>query len=228
MKIHGTAKGAALNTKDFGVAFGGAPAPSLVVFDEDMASDTGWTSNGTDVTIGSGLMNWTGSTDGDYMFKACDRVLDNTAWVFDFDFKVNSSSGFPFADRIAISDKSGVNPTTANNDMLGIRLGVSGGPVYLERTTKKDGSGSLGNSADGDDVGTTLRYWELIRTSATNLNNSIYTDSDRTTALGTNPLSLTIDSTIIDLQYVYGYVQGTTVACQGDNFKIWDGITERP
>jgi len=30
MKIHGTAKGAALSTKDFGVAFGGAAAPSFV------------------------------------------------------------------------------------------------------------------------------------------------------------------------------------------------------
>ena len=49
-----------------------------------------------------------------------------------------------------------------------------------------------------------------------------------TTALGTNPLSLTIDSTIIDLQYVYGYTQGTTMACQGDNFKIWNNVTERP
>jgi len=29
MKIHGTAKGAALSTKDFGVAFGGAVAPAL-------------------------------------------------------------------------------------------------------------------------------------------------------------------------------------------------------
>mgnify|MGYP005822665209 CR=1 FL=1 len=204
-----------------------APPPDPV-FDENMSSSTGWTSNGTDVTIGSGLMNWTGSTDGDYMYKACDVVLNDTAWVFDFDFKVNSSSGFPFADRIAISDKAGVNPSTANNDMLGIRFGVNAGPTYLERTTKKDGSGSLGSSADGDNVGTTLRYWELIRTSATNLDNSIYTDSDRTTALGTNPLSLTIDSTIIDLQYVYGYTQGTTMACQGDNFKIWNNVTERP
>jgi len=30
MKIHGTAKGGALSTKDFGVAFGGAAAPSFV------------------------------------------------------------------------------------------------------------------------------------------------------------------------------------------------------
>jgi hypothetical protein len=30
MKIHGTAKGAALSTKDFGVAFGGAALPSFV------------------------------------------------------------------------------------------------------------------------------------------------------------------------------------------------------
>ncbi|HHZ94906.1 MAG TPA: hypothetical protein EYN67_04950 [Flavobacteriales bacterium] len=33
MKIHGTAKGGALSTKDFGVAFGGAAAPSIPCYD---------------------------------------------------------------------------------------------------------------------------------------------------------------------------------------------------
>jgi len=39
MKIHGTAKGAALSTKDFGVAFGGAAAAPEVCQDESDAED---------------------------------------------------------------------------------------------------------------------------------------------------------------------------------------------
>jgi len=43
MKIYGTAKGAALSTKDFGVAFGGAPATTPPDYEADMQSDPSWT-----------------------------------------------------------------------------------------------------------------------------------------------------------------------------------------
>lgn len=58
MKIHGTAKGAALSTKDFGVAFGGAAAPQD--YESGMGSSADWTtvsslSTASSITTPSGL-----------------------------------------------------------------------------------------------------------------------------------------------------------------------------
>jgi len=39
MKIHGTAKGGALSTKDFGVAFGGAPAVPVTIIEQTTDND---------------------------------------------------------------------------------------------------------------------------------------------------------------------------------------------
>jgi len=100
MKIHGTAKGAALSTKDFGVAFGGAAAPVGETF----------TMNGTgDSTDMSGTFNHIGqqfhadSTEGAllidetvtkvqfYMKKTATGITDTTltcSWY-------NSSGGDP-------------------------------------------------------------------------------------------------------------------------------------
>jgi len=61
MKIHGTAKGGALSTKDFGVAFGGAPVDTCFFtsdFTEDNWSDLGnQDSNGGDDNSTAGIIS---------------------------------------------------------------------------------------------------------------------------------------------------------------------------
>ena len=73
MKIHGTAKGGALSTKDFGVAFGGAaPADSCDLFDESTASGNegldqdlvGFRSNITTASVSKLTMNMFKQEDG--------------------------------------------------------------------------------------------------------------------------------------------------------------------
>jgi len=64
MKIHGTAKGGALSTKDFGVAFGGAPGlsyPQSMGTDADL-ENVGVTLNETDEHLGSGCWSFGGYT----------------------------------------------------------------------------------------------------------------------------------------------------------------------
>ena len=67
MKIHGTAKGGALSTKDFGVAFGGAAA-GCSNFADSLGTDangsvTGAEINTDDQKLGTGCVFFDGSND---------------------------------------------------------------------------------------------------------------------------------------------------------------------
>jgi hypothetical protein len=85
MKIHGTAKGAALNTKDFGVAFGGAAVEAEFI-DEDGAGTVATDNDGKTKTLahdaGSALV-------GDFTFRGTfTAVGGSTAWHGDASFWV--------------------------------------------------------------------------------------------------------------------------------------------
>ena len=72
MKIYGTAKGAALSTKDFGVAFGGAE-PEPAIYPDSCESTTDGTVSGAvintaDEKLGSGCLSFDGTND----YVTCD------------------------------------------------------------------------------------------------------------------------------------------------------------
>jgi len=107
MKIHGTAKGGALSTKDFGVAFGGAAAgfdvSDLVTyykFDEasgdllNKAEDAGSSdSNDVDMTNTNVTQNVTGLIDKAYDYDGVDDISREGAASTDFEFMYNTSTG---------------------------------------------------------------------------------------------------------------------------------------
>jgi len=88
MKIHGTAKGGALATKDFGVAFGGGNGGLEPTLSFDFTDATGWVFNNSDAfitTTGGGTLNIKCSKDGQitgavYPFSI-DSITLETKWV---------------------------------------------------------------------------------------------------------------------------------------------------
>jgi len=77
MKIHGTAKGGALSTKDFGVAFGGAAAAAgCSTYPDSITSTSAGTVSGAVIDtdsqhFGEGCLSFDGSND----YVACDGLL---------------------------------------------------------------------------------------------------------------------------------------------------------
>jgi len=76
MKIHGTAKGGALSTKDFGVAFGGAAATGCSTYPDSITTTAAGTVSGAvidadDQHFGDGCLSFDGTND----LVACDGLL---------------------------------------------------------------------------------------------------------------------------------------------------------
>jgi len=90
MKIHGTAKGAALSTKDFGVAFGSAAAPALP-YPDSLGSDADSTSvdatlNTADQILGTGCFEFNGSSNYCVLPNDLDTMLSGafsfSCWAY--------------------------------------------------------------------------------------------------------------------------------------------------
>ena len=89
MKIHGTAKGAALSTKDFGVAFGGAVA--ALPYPDSLGSDADSTSvdatlNTADQILGTGCFEFNGSSNYCVLPNDLDTMLSGafsfSCWAY--------------------------------------------------------------------------------------------------------------------------------------------------
>jgi len=109
MKIHGTAKGGALATKDFGVAFGGAP---VVSYPDGLGSSA----DGTNTNI---VLD-----ESDYKFGTASYAFDGSAYVStsetSLDFSVTDSFSIAFWFKTAQTSEGGFVSrwNTSNNGWL--------------------------------------------------------------------------------------------------------------
>jgi len=107
MKIHGTAKGAALSTKDFGVAFGGAvaaePYPDSLGSDADSTSVDA-TLNTSDEILGTGCFEFNGSSNYCVLPNDLDTIL---------------TGNFSIGIWAYVSDASATNATVINKPAEG-------------------------------------------------------------------------------------------------------------
>ena len=175
MKIHGTAKGGALSTKDFGVAFGGngAIAPT---FNEDYESTDDWTFNptsGNTFTIndgGNGLLLSTNTEDD--VLNQCYRTMNTlpTEWTLKIEYKPTSTANNIFPCSIT------ENSSEINSQAKGIGIKANGG---TQLTVYSVLSGSVTNPG-GYNTSLVLntQYYIKIVNDDTNIIMSIFENSD--------------------------------------------------
>jgi len=132
MKIHGTAKGGALSTKDFGVAFGGTP----VVPCELAATDFDVVSNWTQDPVGT--VTWSSGTPN---YARNSTLITGSNWEFTCNPE-DSNWGVNTISRAGVSlTTTPTDPEYFNFDWL-IYDGGAGDKIYYHRS-KPDGSDTL-------------------------------------------------------------------------------------
>jgi len=172
MKIHGTAKGGALSTKDFGVAFGGNGVAPTPTFEEKYESTDDWTFVGSTFSInasGNGLLLSTNTPDN--ALNQCYRNMDTlpSQYTLKISYKPTSSVNniFPFS----VTE----NSTQVLSQDKGI--GINGETGYWLNLFSVS-SGSLTISAYNKSLALDTQYYIKIVNDDSNITMSIFENSD--------------------------------------------------
>jgi len=197
MKIHGTAKGGALSTKDFGVAFGGNGAVTPD-FETDFPNADLWTEVGTLFNIASNKANNGGAGNNAderlYLSSGLGFELSNSQWSIRFTYKCTTAGGgLESGCPMYVSDVV-AKPLTSAFDMIGI-FQENGFPLNLTFT---NGSGrDTGANSNALTSGTEY-YIQLQRTSTTSISMTIYEDPTFETEFQA-PITTSIDAGVQSL-----------------------------
>lgn len=204
----------------FGIIASGAIDP--IFFSDDYTTNTGWTQNGTKVTVNSavaGKAAGTGnSTGNESVVKTMDGTLSDTLWFAEFDLKMVSASNWFSAPYVFTAGTGAA--TTATQDALGIAFngtGASDATVFVFEKVA-GAAATLTTTTDLNLVATTQYFARLERTTSTNLRVSIFSDSARTTHITNSPKNITIDALIGGLTHL----QHTTLPDAADNLSTWE------
>lgn len=198
-------------------------AGSPMSFTDNFSSSTGWTTVGTAWAISGGLMVATNvPANAEHRMYKTVGGLPDTGWIFDFDAKITSlPNGDPIL-AVLLSDS-----TNFNNDALdAIRVVFANeSPSNALRITLQalDAGSSTASTSINFSLNTQY-YLRVERTSATQAKLSVFSDSARTTHISGSPVTLTINSTINNLQYIQfsSINHGVSVQASGefDNVNI--------
>jgi hypothetical protein len=248
MKIHGTAKGGALSTKDFGVAFGGAAAAGFNVsklvtyykFDESVgdllnkAEDAGSSdSNDVDMTNTNVTQNVTGLIDKAYDYDAADDISREGAASSDFEFMYNTTSGvFSFIGWVKpnATDESGSQIIFDNSNVensTGCGLTITGGSGnrklnwFLSKSNNTDDTTAM---AGGSYFNTT--DWRMIFVSWNSSNGAVQMSVDNGTKT-TNTTTMTGNSGTSALPMSLSAARATPIyelnsIC--DEYSFWNRV----
>jgi len=139
MKIHGTTKGGALSTKDFGVAFGGTPVIPCGLAATDFDVLEGWTQSPT------GTATWSNTA----LFPNYARnstLITGGDWKFTCDPE-NSNWGNGMRGRAGVSlTTTPTDPEYFNFDWVTYNFGAAD-KIYFHRS-KPDGSDTVQTATD--------------------------------------------------------------------------------
>ena len=166
-------------------------------FTDDLSSSTPWTSVGSGITVTGGEISMAGvaASGSNYLWRSLSHTLSDTLWTMEFDYKSTGQSGgsvfFPFGV------KSSVSPLSPN----------SGDSLRLRDDTDNAYLGTLSATVGGADSGSTASiawtegsfyYPRIGRTSSTTMKYQLFSDSARTSQVGST-LTATISSSITGL-----------------------------
>jgi len=186
MKIHGTAKGGALSTKDFGVAFGGGVAAQTFI--DNPISDVWTVVNSSLWTIGSGRATASGTANSNPNICRYDlntnwgNNLSDTTWTIRWSAELNNVTGANGFHSMPISVTSDTGSVEASGNMIEAFVldSAFSGHVYstycswVDSGTHHSSDGSYSTAAQAEDT----QYWyELQRIAADDFTLKTYSDA---------------------------------------------------
>jgi len=196
MKIHGTAKGGALSTKDFGVAFGnGAVSPD---FETDFPNADLWQEVSTPFYVsGNAMHNGGAGNNVDarmYLTAGLGFTLSNSQWAIRWTYKCTSGGGGVESGVPIYVSNEVQKPLYASFESISC-FQTNGFPL---QTSYTNNSGFvLGTPSNALTSGTEY-YIQLQRTSETAISLTIYEDPTFDSEFQA-PITQTISSDVQDL-----------------------------
>lgn len=175
---------------------GNSPAENF-----DYASATGWTSDGSQVAISEGLLNFNTVQGGSIanrqgQRKALAAALANDVWQCDFEFRYMASASSPDIIVVGFAENTNWFGDGSSNDLIAAVFNAGGlHPQY------QDGTGASNGTSISVSTSTTY-YCRLERTSTTNIRLSVFSDSARTSHIAGSPVNFTVPATVQNLAYL--------------------------
>jgi len=189
MKIHGTAKGGALSTKDFGVAFGGGVAAQTFI--DNPISDVWEVVNSNLWTIGSGRATANGTAGVATNPNICrydlntnwGNNLSDTTWTIRWSAQLYSVAGNNGFHSMPISVTSDEGSVEASGNMIEAFVLDSAAPTHLYNTycswvdsgTVHSSYGTGGTASQS--LGT--QYWYQLQRTLKTYDADTYADDDQ-------------------------------------------------
>ncbi len=201
-------------------------------FTEEYTTNSGWTQQGTLVTVDSGVAD---KVDGNAVVGGVDHrvwkdigsAISDTDFVVEIDYTLEAEANSPNHHVFILSDAS-TDPvvSTATQDSISIRQGNNtSNQLFLTYSNAGNLDTPTGaSSAFTTSISTT--YYLRITRVGDNLTLYIFSDSGRTNLSATLTLAVTA---VTGLRYIHhagntsaGATRSVTYQC--DNLNIWDGI----
>jgi len=193
-----------------------AAGAAIPDFTDTFDSSSGWTL-ATGHTIGSGVFTINGDPGLD-SYKSLGFTLSDTVWTHDLDFKPVSESGAKACMAWALSD----NNSPESGDSIGSRNDTNSLNAVQQAW---DGGSNAGETGNIVEVANTQYYVRQTRNSSTAIKLQYFSNSDRTSQVGSD-LDGTIASTVIGLDRIVfgGWQTGGSANRVYDNVNIYDGV----
>jgi hypothetical protein len=224
---------------------GSSTSAVVPTHDIDYSSNSGWTQvNGdgshANITISNGKVEAGTGTDASttnavemgtaYVHYNLTNDLSDTTWTVDFDFKFIDGTTNVHVVPFALAETTAKVVSDVTHTSIEFQVYDAGSNTYRPRFLCFDNTDTRNFSVD---YGTALAegtqyYIRLQRLNSTSCTLAIYTNSARTTLLG-SAVTLTLPSTLNDLQYLQhcSSPSASSSATYGiwevDNTKIYDG-----
>jgi|APSaa5957512493_1039668.scaffolds.fasta_scaffold18222_1 hypothetical protein len=199
---------------------------------EDDSFSSGWTQAGTTIvaTGGQAVITAVPRNAEHRIYKSLGLTVDNTKFILDFKINISAMTSQWGGIWVGLTDDTtwvGSN----SNDFLGFNIhDNSGGTTGKMRTTySNEGTKNVAGNSTTTISFNTDYYVRVIRTSATNTDCYVYSDSARTTLVEKLPSLTTLPSGVDGLTHIQvtsdnGGISATVTGVV-DDIKLWSGVT---
>ncbi len=183
------------------MSFFGNSCFAQIPFNENYATNTGWTAVGAGMTVASGVCNFNNVPDGadNRVWRPLGATLSNNAWTAEFEITPNGGN-IPAHEVFSLTAGNlapfGSGPFTPNTqDNIGVALGTTAQQL---RVLFKDENVLTGDPATVPIIIGTTYFVRLSRLSPTDVLLEVFSDPARTINVPGSPICVAIPATIIN------------------------------
>lgn len=207
-------------------------------YETDFTSNTGWTTSGSQFTVDATTderleyaLKRTGNTNDYVYYDLGSGNVSDTKWVLRFHMVHTSESGNNAKNTVINMGISSITGgLTSTQDFIGLNLQFGQDNQY--RAQYNDGVAGSGSSAvsafSTSITGTDNYYVEIKRTSATAMSVEFFSDSDYSTSVEQETLTITSGTSglrYLGIQLGYGSADDDILNGYLDDIKFYNGVT---